>query len=449
MDLELDTLEKPARGASERVEVWFLPEYYSDNQNAGKYHPGVPRRKIGQLNDTGDLEGTVRKLVNAPGAYYAAHIIGRDTIANGVFELKPKGQSLVIESPQSSAGVQATPVIQLQPTPQAEPSSAQSINATTETIRATKELLKEVQPPATAPPSVTKEDIAQMIEQAVTKATAQPAKPEAAPDPLQSLVSTVGVLKQLGVIPERKESTDAPDPTESFLSTYERFLDISTRINPEGKAQEGWFNKTVDGVKAIADAAPKVISSVAPIVSKAMSMRAAVQGQQEQTSTTPTAAPQQTDESLAQAEAMRELFAPVNSVLEVIAEGVLNYQVDPEDTEISEEAARAGDAVIDLCDQDETYQGIMLSVIQQPPLEIVKIIAGEKELRLELFGTETPMRLQGYGFIKRKKDAADFFKEMKSYINDTLTARAEAAPQNGLDVAPVGNNGHKTAEVAG
>ena len=88
MDLEVESQEtfgRDARAPSERVEVWFLPDYYSDNQNAGKFHPGVPRQKIGSLNNTSEIEAAVRKLATGPGAYYAAHLIGRETVESGLW----------------------------------------------------------------------------------------------------------------------------------------------------------------------------------------------------------------------------------------------------------------------------------------------------------------------------------------------------------------------------
>lgn len=175
MDFEIESQETDARAArapSERVEVWYLPEYYADNQNAGKFHPGVPRRKIGALNDTDDLEGTLRKLASGPGAYYVAHLIGRDTITSDVFQLAPKGQSLTIDSPQSARRVEEAPPKKsdahvLSQSHQSEQSSAQAINATADTIRATKELLREVAPNQSNP---TPPDVAKIIPEAVAEA---------------------------------------------------------------------------------------------------------------------------------------------------------------------------------------------------------------------------------------------------------------------------------------
>src|SRR5688572_22568000 len=96
MDLEFEPTATRGGGrpVSIRVDVYYLPEYYAANNFAGRSDPGAPRRKIGSLSDTQDLEGTVRKLATAPGAYYAASYAGRDLMDSNVFEIHPKGQRL-------------------------------------------------------------------------------------------------------------------------------------------------------------------------------------------------------------------------------------------------------------------------------------------------------------------------------------------------------------------
>lgn len=52
MDLLLDAEESGGASAmSTRVDVYFLPDYYSNTAHAGKTHRGVPRRKLGTIND--------------------------------------------------------------------------------------------------------------------------------------------------------------------------------------------------------------------------------------------------------------------------------------------------------------------------------------------------------------------------------------------------------------
>ncbi len=255
MGLEIDTLGEgasPARNISVRTDVYYLPEFYSSNQFAGRSDPGTPRRKLGSISDTEDLEGTVRKLATGPGAYFSECRAGREVVESGVFELKPKGQSLVIESPNAA---QNAPQVVASQQPTQETSSARSINDTTETIRATKELLKEVTQPQS--PSPTKEDLAQMIRQAVSEALAQNENPtpkgQQQPDEMDRLLKTVNGLKALGVIPERKENpAPTSDPTESFLNMYERFIGISERINPNGEARSGWLDKITGVVESVA-----------------------------------------------------------------------------------------------------------------------------------------------------------------------------------------------------
>lgn len=227
MDLEVESQEtygRPERAPSERVEVWELLEYYSDTQNAGKSHPGVPRRKVGQINNTSDLAGTVRKLSTGPGAYYAAHLIGRDTIVNDVFEVKPKGQSLIVESssPATLGDAQTKPSdapSALQRS-QADGSSAQAINATADTIRATKELLREVAPQANPTPSVTRTEVAEIVRDAVAEAMASAANSQSTPrqeDPLALVERVIELQKKLQPEPAPRDELSAKDRAQLIL----------------------------------------------------------------------------------------------------------------------------------------------------------------------------------------------------------------------------------------
>jgi hypothetical protein len=229
MDLEVESQEtygRPERAPSERVEVWELLEYYSDTQNAGKSHPGVPRRKVGQINNTSDLAGTVRKLSTGPGAYYAAHLIGRDTIVNDVFEVKPKGQSLIVESssPASAPDVHtrpsdAHPALSRSQTEGS--SSAQAINATADTIRATKELLREVAPSQANPtPSVTRTEVAEIVRDAVAEAMANAAtNSQSTPtqDPLALVERVIELQKKLQPDRAPRDELSAKDRAQLIL----------------------------------------------------------------------------------------------------------------------------------------------------------------------------------------------------------------------------------------
>ncbi len=87
-----------AANANTRVDVYFLPEYFANSAQAGKSHVGVPRRKIGTLNGSKDLEGAVRIFAREPGAYYAELRAGRDVIDSGVFPVKARTQPIELDA---------------------------------------------------------------------------------------------------------------------------------------------------------------------------------------------------------------------------------------------------------------------------------------------------------------------------------------------------------------
>jgi hypothetical protein len=92
---------EPVRNGNQVVNVFFLPEYYSSTKNAGRSDLGVPRRKLGSINDTDDLLGTVKKFATVPGAYFAECRLGRDVVDSRVFELKARQQSAEVDAPQT------------------------------------------------------------------------------------------------------------------------------------------------------------------------------------------------------------------------------------------------------------------------------------------------------------------------------------------------------------
>jgi hypothetical protein len=85
---------------SQCVNVYSLPDYYSNNQNARRSDPGVPRIKIGSLSSTEDLLGAVKKLAPAPGAYLAELRLSGRVADSQVYTLKPQAHSVEMDSPQ-------------------------------------------------------------------------------------------------------------------------------------------------------------------------------------------------------------------------------------------------------------------------------------------------------------------------------------------------------------
>ncbi len=99
MDMEIDLQESGNGSAiSTRVDVYILPEFYSNTAHAGKSHIGVPRRKVGTLNDTDDMEGAVRMFAKEPGAYFVEVRAGRDVLDSRVIEVKSRAQNIELDS---------------------------------------------------------------------------------------------------------------------------------------------------------------------------------------------------------------------------------------------------------------------------------------------------------------------------------------------------------------
>jgi hypothetical protein len=141
LELELSPLEHASMLASEAkrcVNVYELPEYLGDGSFARRSDPRAPRVKLGSEDSTDDLAAVVRKFAKLPGAYLAEYREGGRVVETKVFIIKPhEGTLESVPSPSVAASAQPPQVA----------SSAHSINGTTETIRATKELLKEFVPP--------------------------------------------------------------------------------------------------------------------------------------------------------------------------------------------------------------------------------------------------------------------------------------------------------------
>lgn len=170
----------------------------------------------------------------------------------------PSQDVLTVEQPPQAQGATSSTPQPPQVAPVAQPGNlaAQGINQAAETVEALKSLVHVVNPAQQAPASLTKEEIAQMIEQSNAKLIAQiqsaQPKPEATPDPLQSLVNTLSVLKQLGVIREPEERTAQTDILDTLLTTHEKVMNAAERMNPEGKTgARGWLSDAVELAKEL------------------------------------------------------------------------------------------------------------------------------------------------------------------------------------------------------
>jgi hypothetical protein len=117
---------------------------------------------------------------------------------------------------------------------------------------------------ALAPPQVNPLDVARMVAETAERSAEQERKRQA--DFRAEMREEIAARMPK----ENPAPTPAPasDPTESFLNTYEKFLDISARINPNGEAHSGWLDKLTGVVESVARvaASPTVHAIVARVL---------------------------------------------------------------------------------------------------------------------------------------------------------------------------------------
>ncbi len=150
-----------------------------------------------------------------------------------------------------------------------EQSSAQAINGTTETIRATKELIKEFAPAPTKPEGVTREDVQSIVRETVRDSLAevlQTLKPATAPvapvDPF-SMVERVVELQRKLTPPAPPQSTQPAQQGDEFdrvLSLIDRIDSLRERVGYGGGGEES--GGAVDKVIRFAE---RHIDTVAPL----------------------------------------------------------------------------------------------------------------------------------------------------------------------------------------
>jgi hypothetical protein len=129
-----------------------------------------------------------------------------------------------------------------------------------------------------------------------------------------------------------------------------------------------------------------------------------------------------------------ELPPSIQSALGVVCDEALNYVPGEDDDELSDEVARARDAVMDAIKADPQHALALGLILNATPGEIVNILSGR--VAPPIPGCET-MRLRGFHYIAKKKDADMFFRELKAAIVDANESE-EAAQE---DVPEVANNG--------
>lgn len=383
---DFDPLDTRSITGSVRVEVYLLPDFYSDGQYKGRSDLGVKsRRKIGQLNDTQDLEGTVRKLATAPGAYIAECKAGRDTLESGVFEIQPRGQALRIDgaaSIRAGATQQTTTEAQtLAPTPAPETSSAHSINATTETIRATKELLKEVAPPPPVQPAptLTREEVAQIIAEQLrqlkpnTSATVE--KPKTLKEQLQELRDAKELLTEL----------QPPTPTQNsgvdaLLETLDRADELRERFAPSGiNPDASTFDKILSTVDSVSRAAQKFAPTLLTMLAARNAatagamhapqqhpLQSASQPDRATRAEPPTSSQPPSVQNAPEAVAGFALPAPVVELIDTIC---LNCKRD-DGTEF-ETLETTAELISDFAERNPMYAPVLTELLALPPLKII------------------------------------------------------------------------------
>jgi hypothetical protein len=386
--LELDDDRGDSRGVSVsvRVEVYALPNYFENGPRAGRSDLRSGRRKIGALHDTQDLAGAVRKLINAPGAYYAESKVGRDMVDRNVFHVELKGQNLIIgdAGAESSEAAAPSPVERRataapQPPQFAGASSAQSINSAADTIRAAKELIKEVAPTPRAE-GLSREEAREMMRDMMSEVAAQQQTPT---DPTDHLVKTVNNLKALGLIPDKPaQPAQPPDVVGQVIELMRQTRELRENIetNIGGDDEPSFLSKAGALVETLGRNAPKLAPMLPTLLA---TFRPNVMAGAPQGYAAGQAAPQQS--------AAPSLPAPVAEVLVILCENCTRNG-DPEQT-----AAH----VREWSEANKDYAPMVNEIFGMSEGEIL---------------TAVPRFLPQYGYLIKLPHAAAWVSDLKSSL---------------------------------
>jgi hypothetical protein len=317
--------------------------------------------------------------------------------------------------PEQSAAAQTAPVVQASTASQSEPSSARSINDTTETIRATKELLKEVAPQQ-QPASLTNEQLEQMLERVAAKhfAQAQSAQSQAAPQPDQfaMLDRAIGLVEKMRPAQPARAESSPESAIDSALKIVEKLADASERVNPSGEG-----GGVINGVARLIEAfgikeiiKPIGQAVVGPMIAGAMQARA-------QSSPQAQALPEVAPDA-----ATTPAPPPQQPTPEQFFSMTLGYVVDR--LKKGKRSASAADAIEELLQKYPQYVGQLNTLLSLPDdvlLSQLSAMAGED--------------LSGY------TGALDFIADLKDDLqpDDEASDAAELAP---VDPSRNGSNSH-------
>jgi len=375
---ELSTMQpeqvvRPEKPKPTRVNFVPIPNYATDRRH------DVRSRDYANAVTLPYRDGYLERFEQTAeaGFYFVELRVGNQIVGGDVYEVKATGRGV----PQSQGNRPATAA---QPAAQVE-TPANAVNSVTDAVRAVKDLQKELAPQPAAAAPTTADDIKRMIAEGVREALAQaqPAQPAAPPvDPL-AMVREVRKL-------QRELAPPAPpaapsDPAESFLSQFEKFTEISERINPireRDASERGWLDKILGTVEGIAKATPRIAEIASPFITAAM--MGAARPQQQPTAAAQTGAAGDTSQAAPAASGN-----PAQDALMIIVE----------DLKRNKRVGRAAYVIDELVTKQPEYAPMLKGFLQRPERDILielSQLAGEdltdythaeswiEDLRLEL-----------------------------------------------------------------
>jgi len=251
----------PSKPKPTRVYFYPLPNYSQDRRHDPRSRDNENSTMLPYAN--GYLERF--ESTAEVGFYFVELRAGREILGGDVHEVKPKGHALEKRQPGRQGETQAAPVADDRPT------SAQSINATTEAIHAAKELLREVAPQSPAlGAQVTREDVQAIIRDAVRDVVAQTqlAKVEQPPDQLAMLDRVLELQKKLAPPAPPAQKGDEFD---RVISLFERVSELQSKITPARSVddEESGLGKAA----AFLDVLGKNAAHFAPLIAPMMPAR--------------------------------------------------------------------------------------------------------------------------------------------------------------------------------
>jgi hypothetical protein len=342
---------RPEKPKPTRVYFYPLPNYAQDHRHDPRVRDAENMMALPFTN--GYLE-RFEQTAEA-GFYFVEMRAGRVILGGDVHEVKPKGLAggaRVECQPEASA---AAPVVEK------KTSLAQNINDTTETIRATKELIKEVSPPQAAPP-LAREDVARMVSDAVRDAlaSAQPARVDAPLDPFAMVDRVVELQKKLAPPKQTAEG----DEFDRVLALMDRVEALRERTAPPRTVDDepSFLGKASALIETIARNAP-ALTPLLPARLQAMLNATGAADAMPLTATQPGAGVQQAQPQAAKPpQTEQEAFALMLHV--VVSDLVKNKR-----------AGRAADLIDELCTRFPSFAPITKAMTNDDPAQVLAMVS--------------------------------------------------------------------------